>query len=247
MKSNNLRLRDVSVTGTPTTSSAGQGSDRKIVYDAYQNSVSLLWHSLTPEARNGFQNLCLQLPGNRKATKKGDRLKVTAFLLFSSLNHAARNSGAASTITVPPAAPEYAQPLPDTLRLVSARTASGQWSLRLVGGTYSQSVAVYLAPPVMSGTNVYRRESLAKAGPLPNGIPAGGADLTALFLSLYPVAPLNGQKVAVQIMGVTPSGFHSAKVFLESITGPALQEAAGTGDETRTPGDAPEGGTLHVV
>lgn len=246
MKSNDLRFRDVSLTGTPDTRSQGQGSDRKIVYDAYQDSVRLLWHSLSAEAQNGFQSLCLQLPDNRMATKLGDRVKVSAFFLFSSMNHAARNSGAASTITVPPATLEYAQPLPDTLRLVSARTGSGQWSLRLIGGVYAHSVAVYMAPAVMSGTNTYKRGSLAKAGPLPGGIPIGGADITQMFLSLYPVAPQNGQKVAVQIMGVTPSGFHTAKMFLESITGPDLTEAAGTGDDTQGT-ETPADGTLHVV
>lgn len=104
-----------------------------------------------------------------------------------------------------------------------------------LSASYPYPIAIKAARPVLAASNIYKSTAFKKIGSLPSQI--GFIDITALYQTRFRV-PGPGYKIALELMGVAPGGYHTAGLFVFGIINDPTAQAM-VSDPNSMDNDAP--------
>lgn len=184
---------------------------------------------MTGDQRNSYAKLTGLMTSSLEPKLPPKRNAYSTFIDLSAANIA---TGQALLTTAPPYAP--APPLPNIQ--VHATSIGGVLTVTLVANAaYPYPVAIKAARPMYAANDVYKSTAFKKIGSVPSlGLMT---NITAQYQSRYRV-PGTGYKIALELMGVAPGGYHTASLLLTGIVGATAAEGM-PHDTDDTPQGAP--------
>lgn len=188
-----------------------------------------LWKSLDDQSKASWLSTAEQLHSHSSSAGTiGAQPKVSAYLTFISANTVLYAAGSPLLQTAP-ATPVVPPPIPPAM-LTATLSPSGSLTLTLLTVDYPFNVLVYGAAPVPAGQNIYKKKGAFKLiGALSD------ISLTANLSDFYNAkfrGASGGSKIAIKLVGVSPSGTRSAEMFVSCVTA-AAASAADTGTDTQ--------------
>ncbi len=128
--------------------------------------------------------------------------------------------------------------------LTATLSPSGSLTLTLLTADYPLNVLVYGAAPVPAGQNIYKKKSAFKLIGALSGITLT-TNLSGFYNAKFRGAS-GGSKIAIKLVGVSPSGTRSAELFVSCVTA-AAASAADTGTDTRDTSKTDTQGALKIA
>ena len=166
------------------------------------------WAVMNGQQRNSYAELTKLVTTDLEPTVPTKKSAYTTFVAMSAANIATGQA-------LQPSAPPYAPALPLPNIQVSAAYAEGRLTLTLFpDAPYPHAVAIKAARPILAANNIYKSTAFKKIGSV-SGLSLS-TDITALYLSRFHV-PGAGYKIALELMGVTPTGYHTSGLFVFGI------------------------------
>ena len=212
---------DTTKTTVSTTSRAARTSagPRVLTSPTVLQIAASQWSVMDGDERNSYAALNAQLSNPMEL---GLGSKPSAFNTFVALSAANIAAGNSLVTTAMPYAP--AQPLPGVQ--MTATFISGTLKIMLnPDGQYTDSIALKAAKPILA-SDTFNTSMLFKKIGFIAGL-NGPVDIAALFNSRFRV-PGTGYQIAIELMGVTAGGFHTAGIPVYAVvtdTPPAQAEA----------------------
>lgn len=216
-----LKLSTVDTTKTTTSSSskgnaAGKGPRVRAEQPVFSIAAAQ-WAAMNGDERNSYAALTgLMASGLEPATPS----KKNAYTTFIALSAANIATGQPLLPTALPYAP--APPLP--AMQVSASFVGGKLTLILTASAgYDYPIAVKAAKPILAANNIYKSTAFKKIGSISDF--GGTANITDLYQSRFRV-PGSGYKIALELTGVAPGGYHTSGLLVFGIVGNHAAEGA---------------------
>jgi hypothetical protein len=114
------------------------------------------------------------------------------------------------------ASPYTPAPLLPAMQLI-ATSVGGKLTLTLTANSgYAYPIAIKAAKPVLAASNVYKSTAFKKIGSIPDF--GGTVNIIDLYQSRFRV-PGTGYKIALELTGVAPGGYHTAGVYVFGVVG----------------------------
>lgn len=209
-----LSLSTVDTTKTTKSTSSKTAAARKGPRVLAQPSVVQLaaaqWATMTGDEKNTYAAATGQMADALEPTLPARQSAYATFVALSAANIAA---GQPLQTTASPYT--SAPPLP-AMQLI-ATSVGGKFTLTLISNSgYAYPIAVKAAKPVLAASNVYKSTAFKKIGSIPDF--GGTVNITDLYQSRYRV-PGTGYKIALELTGVAPGGYHTAGVYVFGVVG----------------------------
>ncbi len=214
-----LKLSTVDTTKTSTSSSSKTTSARKGPRVRAEQPVFSIaaaqWAIMNGDERNSYAQLTGLMTSALEPTLP---VKTNAYSTFTKLSAANIATNQPLLTTAPPYAP--APPLP-AIR-VEASFVNGALTLTLFpDAPYPYPVAIKAARPVLAANAIYKGTAFKKIGFVP------GLSLTTPITDLFQTrfrVPGSGYKIALELMGVAPGGYHTSTMLAIGIVGSSAAE-----------------------
>lgn len=154
---------------------------------------------MTGEQRNSYAALTGLMADNLAPNAPSKKNAYSTFVALSAAN-IATNQPLQTT------APSYAPtPMLPPMQAV-ASYVNGRLALRLTSKSpYPHPIAIKAAKPILAANNVYKSAAFKKIGSIA-GL-SNSVDITTLYQSRFRV-PGSGYKIALELVGVAPGGYH---------------------------------------
>lgn len=222
-----LKLSTVDTTKTTTSSSSKTKAARKAPRVRAEQPVFSIaaaqWNTMTGDQRNSYAALTGLMADNLEPSVPSKKNAYSTFVALSAANIA---TGQPLQTTAPPYAPA---PMLPPMQAV-ASFVNGRLALRLTSSSpYPHPIAIKAAKPILAANNVYKSAAFKKIGSIA-GL-SNSVDITALYQSRFRV-PGSGYKIALELTGVAPGGYHTASVFAFGIVGNSAAEGLLADPET---------------
>lgn len=216
-----VKLSTVDTTKTTTSTASKAAPKQRAVRILAEPSVihqaSALWATMNGDQKNSYADAAADMASSLAPKIKPPANPYRTFVALSAANIAAGQPLQAVASQYSPA-----PPLP-ALQLVAAY-ANHRLTLTLVPtAPYAHPIALKAAIPLLAGVNVYQSTTFKKIGSLPSL--SGPVDITDLYLARYRV-PGTGYKIAIEVMGVAPGGYHTQTVHVFGVVSALAAQAA---------------------
>lgn len=200
-------------TSTSSKTAAARRGPRILTGPTVVEIAASHWACMSMEERDTYAALTAEMANSGEPKLPGKRAAYNTFVLLSAANIAA---GKQLDTTALPYAP--CPLLPDIT--VTASYANKTLTLTLTpSAAYPHPIAIKACLPLLASDFPTTATKFKKIGAVADF--SGAVDITPLFNSRYRV-PGTGMKVALEIMGVAPGGFHTqAKLVCAVINAPA--------------------------
>ncbi len=209
-----LSLSTVDTTKTTQSTSSKTAAARKGPRVLAQPSVVQLaaaqWATMTGDEKNSYAAATGQMADALEPTLPARQSAYATFVALSAANIAA---GQPLQTTASPYTP--APPLP--AMQVSVSVVNGVLTVILLPNSlYPHPVAIKAAKPILAAGNIYKSTAFKKIGSVSSLNLIN--DITALYQSRYRV-PGSGYKIALELTGVAPGGYHTKGVYVFGVVG----------------------------
>ncbi len=224
-----VKSSTVDTTKTTTSTASKVAPKRRAVRILAEPSViqqaSAHWSNMTGDQKNSYAAAAADMAN---ALAPGIQPHATPYKTFVALSAANMAAGQPLQSTAMPYASAPALP---ALQLI-ATYINNRLTLTLVpAAPYAHPIGLKAAIPLLAGVNVYKSTSFKKIGALPSL--SGPIDITDLYLARYRV-PGTGYKIAIEVMGVAPGGYHTQGVQVIGVVSPIAAEALLSDPDTQS-------------
>lgn len=180
------------------------------------------WAVMSGDERNSYAAASGQMTDAMEPNAPTRKSAYSTFVALSAANIAVSQPILTTALPYSPA-----QPLPAVQ--VKASYVNKQLTVLLVpSAPYPYPVALKMARPLLASDSVSKSAAFKKIGSVPNL--NGTVDITNLVKSRYRVLS-TGYKVALELMGVAPGGFHTSDLFASGVVSNVAAEDALTEPE----------------